>query len=107
MIGSRHLAVQRLKNKTEARRCQMVFVSASEGVHELGILESLRGANVLLVGETNGFAASGETIEFTVEDNHIRFTINTDAADRARLKFSAKLLSLAKSAHDEVHLKEG
>jgi hypothetical protein len=107
MIGSRTLAVQRLKNKAEARRCQMVFVSASEGVHEPEILESLRGANVLLVGETTGFAASGGTIEFTVEDNHIRFTINTDAADRAGLKFSAKLLSLAKVVHDEGHLKGG
>jgi hypothetical protein len=107
MIGSRNLAVQRLKNRAEARRCLMVFVSSSESPHLAEILESLRGANILIVGETNGFAASGGTIEFTIEDNHIRFAINTDAADRAGLKFSAKLLALAKIVHDEGHLKGG
>jgi hypothetical protein len=105
MIGDRHLAVQRLKDTAEVRRCQIVFVSSSESPHLAEILESLRGANVLLVGETNGFATSGGTIEFTLEDNYVRFTINTDAAGRAGLKFSAKLLALAKIVHDEEHSK--
>jgi hypothetical protein len=107
MIGDRHLTIQRLKDKTEARRCQEVFVSSSEGMHMAEIIESLRGTNVLLVGEAKGFAASGGIIEFTLEDNHVRFTINTDAADRAGLKFSAKLLTLAKLVHDEGHSKGG
>jgi hypothetical protein len=107
VIGDRPLAVRRFKDKAEARGCQMVFVSSSESPHLADIVETLRGANVLLVGETNGFAASGGTIEFTLEDNHVRFAINTDAADRSGLKFSAKLLALAKLVHDEWHLKGG
>jgi hypothetical protein len=107
MIGNQPLAIRRLKDKTEARRCQMVFVSSSESAHLAEILESLRGANVLLVGETSGFAAAGGTIEFTLEDNRVRFTINTDAADRAGLMFSSKLLALAKLVHDEAHSKGG
>jgi hypothetical protein len=81
----------------------MAFVSASESVHVPEILERVRGASVLLVGETNGFAASGGTIEFTLEDNDIRFLINTDAADRTGLTISARLLSLAKVVNDEGH----
>jgi len=107
MIRDQPLAVQRLKDQAEARRCQIVFVSSSESARLAEILKSLRGANTLIVGETNGFAASGGTIEFTLEDNRLRFTINTDAADRAGLKFSAKLLSLAKIVHDEGHSKGG
>jgi hypothetical protein len=106
-VGDRHTAVQRLKDKAEARRCQMLFVSSSESPHLGQIIESLQGANVLLVGETNGFATAGGTIEFTLEDSRVRFTINTDAADRAGLKFSAKLLTLAKIVHDEGHLNGG
>jgi hypothetical protein len=101
MIRARPLAVRRLKDKTEARSCQMVFVSSTESAHLTELLESLRGANVLLVGETNGFAAAGGTIELTLEDNHVRFTINVDAAGRASLTFSSKLLALAKVVHDE------
>ena len=61
---------------------------------------------MLLAGESTGFAASGGTIEFTLEDNHVHFTINTDAANRSGLKFSSKLLALAKIVHDQARPKE-
>jgi hypothetical protein len=107
MIRDQPIAVRRLKDKAEARHCQVVFVSSSETGHLAEIIESLQGANVLLVGDTVGFASSGGMIEFTLEDKHIRFTINTDAAERADLKFSAKLLALAKLVHDQGHSKGG
>lgn len=106
-IGERPLAVRRLKDKSEARSCQIVFVSSSETAHLAAIVETLRGGNVLLVGESKGFAASGGTIEFTLEDDSVRFTINTDAGDRSGLKFSSKLLALAQLVHDQAHLKGG
>jgi YfiR/HmsC-like len=107
VIGNRPLALRRLKDKSEARHCQIVFVSSSEIPHLADIIEAVRGENVLLVGETNGFAASGGTIEFTLEDDRVRFAINTDAADRSGLKFSSKLLALAKLVHDQEHAKGG
>lgn len=107
VIQDRPLAVRRLKDKSEARSCQIVFVSTSESPHVADIVGTVQGTNVLLVGETNGFAASGGTIEFILEDSHVRFAINTDAADRSGLKFSSKLLALAKLVHDEQHSKGG
>ena len=103
MIGGRPLVVIRLKDREEARRCQIVFVSSSEVAQLVEIIASLRGANVLLVGEANGFVASGGTIQFMIEDNRVRFTINLDAANRAGLIFSSKLLSLSKVVHDQRH----
>jgi hypothetical protein len=41
------------------------------------------------------FAARGGMIQFSVEDRHVRFDINLDAASRARIKISSKLLALA------------
>lgn len=105
MIKDRPLAVRRLKDKTEARSCQMVFVSGSQSAQLAEVLESVRGTSVLLVGDTNGFAAAGGTIELTLEGNRVRFTINTDAAGRAGLIFSSKLLVLAKLVHDGEHTK--
>ena len=107
MIGMRPLAVRRLRDKSEARSCQIVFVSSSESPHLADIVVTLRGANVLLVGETTGFAANGGTIEFTLENDSVRFAINTDAADRSGLTFSSKLLALAKLVRDEEHSKGG
>jgi hypothetical protein len=106
-IGDRPLAVRQLRDKTEARQCQVVFISSSESARLAEIIGSLSGANVLLVGEMNGFAALGGTIEFTIDDNHVGFTINTDAVGRSGLKFSSKLLALAKIVRDEGHSKGG
>jgi hypothetical protein len=107
IIGDRPLAVRRLKDKSEARTCQIVFVSSSESAHLADIVETLRGENVLLVGETNGFATAGGTIEFTLENDRVRFAINADAANRSGLKFSSKLLALAQIVHDQEHAKGG
>jgi PAS domain-containing protein len=106
-IAGRPIAVRRLKDKAEGQRCQMVFVSASESAHLPEIIGSLQVANVLLVGESNGFARLGGTIELTIEGNYIRFAINTDAADRSGLTVSSKLLALAKIVHDGGHSKGG
>jgi len=107
MIGDRAVAVRRLRDKAEGRRCQIVFVSSSESTHLVEIVGSLQGAPVLLVGETNGFATLGGTIEFTLQDKRVRLAINTDAVDRSGLKFSSKLLALAKIVHDDGHSKGG
>jgi len=81
-IGDRAVAIERSKDLVDARHCQMVFVSSSEKRRVPEILNGLRGTNVLVVGESDGFAAAGGVIQFALEDNHVRFLINTDAADR-------------------------
>jgi hypothetical protein len=95
-IGDHPVIVQRAKDAAEVRRCQMVFISSSEKQHLAEIIARLQGANVLIVGETERFANSGGTIELMLEQNHIRFAINTDAAETAGLRISSKLLALAK-----------
>jgi len=100
MIGERGVAIERSKELADARHCQMVFVSSSEKSRVAEILDGLKGTSTLVVGETEGFAAAGGMIQFVLEDNRVRFLINTDATDRAGLKVSSKLLSLARLVHD-------
>jgi hypothetical protein len=61
------------------------------------ILSALRGRSVLTVGDSQGFVDAGGMIELLVEDERMRFEVNLHAANEARLKISAKLLSLAKA----------
>ena len=79
------------------RSCQVVFISASEDAHLKQILSGLRGRSVLTVGDSQGFVDAGGMIELLVEDERMRFEVNLHAANEARLKISAKLLSLAKA----------
>jgi len=94
------LVVRHLKGGEEARACQVVFFSASEVKRLHTTLDSLTGASVLTVGEKEGFAEEGGIINFTLEDSRVHFEINVDAAQRAGLKISSKLLSLAKVVRD-------
>jgi hypothetical protein len=52
---------------------------------------------VLTVGESEDFVQAGGMIGFFLEDNKVRFEINLNATERAKLKISARLLALAKT----------
>lgn len=99
-IDAHPVSVTRIKDAVSARGCQIVFVSASEKARLPAILGSLRAWNALVVGESEGFAASGGGIQFLLEENRVRFAINPDAIRRAGLQVSSRLLALAKIVHD-------
>jgi YfiR/HmsC-like len=64
------------------------------------ILNSVKEASALVVGESEGFAERGGGIQFILENNRLRFAVNVDAVGRAHLTVSSKLLALAKIVHD-------
>jgi len=95
-VGERSLRVLHLKLTQDFQGCHVVFLGTSEKKSIPIALSSLKGKPVLTVGETEHFAEDGGMIGFCLEDNKIRFEINLDAAETARLKISSRLLSLAK-----------
>ena len=80
--------------------CHMVFIPASEKNQVNKVVSDLKGSSTLTVGETEGFAELGGIINLTVEGNKVHFEVNQLAAQRAGLKISSKLLSLAKIVSD-------
>ena len=100
MLGDRHITVRQCQSEADARTCQIVFVGKAEMARLPTAIKALRGANILLVGEANGFAVNGGAIEFFVQDDHIRFRINPEAVNRAGLTVSSKLLALATIVHE-------
>jgi YfiR/HmsC-like len=98
-IGSRGFVVRRYKwgkDLKDLRDCQILFVSASEKAHTDEIVEFVKWLPILTIGETPGFAERGGVIRFTLEDNRVRFEVNVDAAHKANLNISSRLLTLAK-----------
>jgi YfiR/HmsC-like len=96
-IGARPLRVQHLKLSQQAQTCQVLFIGASETRRLSEIMASVSDRPILTVGETEHFAANGGVIGFSVETNKVRFEINLEAAEKANLKISARLLALAKT----------
>jgi hypothetical protein len=95
-VGDHPVEVRPLRATDTVNACHVVFVPVTEKDHAGKIMKGLRGSNTLTVGESDGFAAMGGIINLVVEGDKIRFEVNPAAADRAGLKISAKLLSMAK-----------
>jgi len=60
------------------------------------ILKAMSGSSILTIGETEGFLKSGGIINFVTEKKKLKFDINLIAAEKAKLKFRAQLLKLAR-----------
>jgi hypothetical protein len=99
--NGRPVSIRRLKNENGMRDCHVLYISTSERKSVTQILSSLKGSNVLTVGEMSQFAVQGGIIQFTLEDKQVRFEINLDAASRMTLKISSRLLVLAQIVKDQ------
>jgi hypothetical protein len=94
-VRGHRFMVKRLAVAKNMRDCQIVFFSAQ--THDVAAaLSSLAATPTLTVGESAGFAESGGMINFLVDDNKLRFDINTEAGRRVKLAMSSRLLSLAR-----------
>jgi len=102
MVGGHPVEVLTLKLSDVLQGCHMVFIPATEKDQAGRIVGNLKGSSALTVGETEGFAVLGGIINFTVEGNKVHFEVNPLAAQRAGLKISSKLLSLAKIVKDNA-----
>jgi hypothetical protein len=97
-IKERIVTTRRVSRLDQARRCQVLFISASE-THRLGtILARLGTAPILTVtDEPAGRGPSRGIISFQTIAEKVRFEIDTEHAAAAGLSFSSKLLSLAET----------
>ncbi len=94
-VGSRVLRVRHVRRSEETQGCHIVVIGKKEKGFQ-GLLTTMAGASLLTVGEMDNFVDQGGVIGFCKEGNKIRFEINLEAAQRAKLKISSRLLMLAK-----------
>jgi hypothetical protein len=92
----RRIEVRWVRKDQELRNCHIAFVSRSESKRYAKLLQVLEGADVLTVGETEGFLGAGGAISFLSEHETLQFEVNLIAADTAHLKISSRLLALAR-----------
>ncbi len=93
--NGRLVLIRHLQSEKEIPGCHILYISSSERKTADRIFSTLNGSSILTVGEMAQFAAHGGMIQFSLEEQHVRFDINLDAASRAGIKISSKLLALA------------
>jgi hypothetical protein len=94
-VQGRPLEVRRVQSTSEAIGCEVVFVSRDTWRRNPASLKALENAGSLTVGESEQFARGGGVIGFVILDETVRFVVNDEARDRAGLRISSRMLSLA------------
>jgi YfiR/HmsC-like len=95
-VGDRAIVIRHVSWDQPLAGVQAAFVNEGDPKRLHHILESASGAAVLSIGESQDFASRGGVIGLVVDDRRVRFDIDADAADAARLRISSKLLALGR-----------
>ncbi len=74
----------------------IIFIGGKNVKKAPKILKALDGSHSLTISDSPGMAEKGVIINFFIENERVRFEINLEAARRAGLKISAKMLRLAR-----------
>jgi YfiR/HmsC-like len=95
-MGARPLRVRHFKQPADIQGCQLLFVGNRDSARTSALLLGLKDSPVLTVGETDDFVKEGGMIGFFIENDKIRFDINLQSAEHAKLRISSRLLLLAR-----------
>jgi hypothetical protein len=95
-VGSWALRVRHLKAAEDFQGCPVLFVGRRDAARLRRVLVELKDGPILTVGESDGFVEQGGMIGFLLVDNKVRFEINVQAAEQAKLRISSRRLLLAK-----------
>ncbi len=96
-LDGRSVMVRRLKRSEAWAGAHILFVANGELERLAGAQEGLRAASVLTVTDSGQASQAAGIVNFVVRDNRVRFEIDAEAAEAARLRISSKVLALAVS----------
>jgi hypothetical protein len=101
-IDGREVRVLPLTRDAALRACQIVYIPGEDGRLEADVLNRLKTTAALTVGDGHGSPRAGIIARLFVDGGKMRFAINVDAAQRARLHISSKVLALGVVMKDEA-----
>lgn len=95
-LQEKQIEVRGVSKEQELHSCHILFVSHFERKSYARMLGSVRGQNVLTIGETPEFLDAGGILGFSMHGETLQFDVNLTEANRAHLKISSRLLALAR-----------
>jgi uncharacterized protein DUF4154 len=95
IINAHKVIVVREPPVADQRVCQVLYSAALSADRARQLIAGLRDAPVLTISDLDGFAQQGGVAQFFYEEGRLKFTVRIDAAKRARLQISSRLLGLS------------
>jgi hypothetical protein len=95
-VQGRRIVLRSVTDVSKLGGCHLLFVAHSEDKRLDKILAAVAGLPVLTVSDSTGYAARGVLVNFYRDGENVRFEINVRAVDKSGLRFSSKILRLAR-----------
>ena|SRR5688572_15109563 len=94
-IEGRGIIVVALADQDDARGCHLVYASGLRADREQSLVDATRGRPILTASDSGTFMKRGGVAAFHIAGGRMKFSVNPSAAERAQLRISSRLLSLA------------
>jgi hypothetical protein len=96
MLSGHSIEVSRAESAGQPRAgCHILYVSGITAEQATKLVAGLRDAPVLTISDVSGFTQLGGMALFFFKHGQLRFSVRVEAARRARLQISSRLLALA------------
>lgn len=95
LVDGRTLVWKKFDQPPRSGECHALFIGSDDEARMKQALARLRTEPILTVGDSEAFGRAGGIVWFRVSGNRVRFAINIDAARRAGLPISSRLLGVA------------
>jgi hypothetical protein len=94
-VDGRPVEVRMVDHPEAAAGCSILFMGLPDRAHVDPWLAATAGKPVLTVGDGPDFLDRGGMIQFVLVEDHVRFSVNLDAANRCGVGLSSELLKVA------------
>jgi hypothetical protein len=102
IINNRKLVIRRVAPGEDLKACHLLFITRCDKQSTSEWLGAASGMALVTVGETAQFLEHGGIINFYLDSDTVKFEVNSEAAEKAGLKISSKLLNVAKKMKEEA-----
>ncbi len=92
-VHERPIVVRKMRTGEPVGGLQLLFIGRAEALH------AETAKPVLVVTEVEGGMPRGSMINFVIVDRHVRFAIALPAVEKAGLRMSSRLLSVAQKVY--------
>jgi hypothetical protein len=100
-VDGHSLVVRHQSLDVSMRSCHVLYAGGFDTKRSTQLIELVKDASVLTVGDSEQFPRMGGVAQFFAEDGKMRFAVNLQSMQRARLRLSSRLLQLAKIIKDQ------
>jgi len=94
-VGSQPIVIKNFDNPESVTRCHMIFIGNGKVSAFEEVTNRLRGSNSLIITEKKGMINMGSAIDFFLDQDKLKFVINSVNAQKYNLTVSKSLEDMA------------